>query len=244
MKKSGLFGFILAFMLALTAPAYASVHVLVDNQDVGDAESISVSSTYGTYAANKLTITAPAMANDEAIINTTDGTVEVNSDSTDSLIFKLLSKNTSNGTVAQQYVADNGADATDRWQHKNVADGTFTLSNDTSVAGTYVVKATYYSTGDVDFTGAINYAADTASNDTYLVPILGVSAYRTGMKIIFKAVTANTGACTVNVNSIGAKNLLVLNDVTPPDNYIEAGSMVEAIYDGTSFQIQTPDANP
>jgi hypothetical protein len=56
--------------------------------------------------------------------------------------------------------------------------------------------------------------------------------------------TANTGACTVNVNGIGAKNLLMLHDQTPADNYIEAGSIVVAVYDGTSFQMIQPDANP
>lgn len=92
---------------------------------------------------------------------------------------------------------------------------------------------------------ASQYAADTASTDTYVIaPSPAFTAYATGMRIVFKAVTANTGACTVNVNGLGAKNLLSLNDVTPPDNYIEAGSIVVAIYDGTSFQMIQPDANP
>ena len=92
--------------------------------------------------------------------------------------------------------------------------------------------------------GAVNYAADTAANDTYVITLSPIPAsYSAGMTIIFKAVTANTGACTVNVNGLGAKNLLSFNDVTPPDNYIEAGSIVVAVYDGTSFQMIQPDAN-
>lgn len=94
-------------------------------------------------------------------------------------------------------------------------------------------------------TTVYNYAADTASTDTYVIaPSPAFDAYAAGMEIKFKAVTANTGACTVNVNGLGAKNLLTLNDVTPPDNYIEAGSIVVAVYDGTSFQMIQPDANP
>lgn len=90
-----------------------------------------------------------------------------------------------------------------------------------------------------------HYAADTAASDAYAIaPSPALTAYAAGVEIVFKAVTANTGACTVNVNGLGAKNLLTLNDTTPPDNYIEAGSIVRATYDGTSFQITSPDANP
>lgn len=90
-----------------------------------------------------------------------------------------------------------------------------------------------------------HYAEDTASNDTYVInPSPALTAYAAGVEIVFKAVTANTGACTVNVNGLGAKNLLMLNNQTPADNYIEAGSIVRATYDGTSFQITSPDANP
>lgn len=90
-----------------------------------------------------------------------------------------------------------------------------------------------------------NYAVDTASDDDYLIALSPVpSAYTTGMVIIFKAVTANTGACTVNVNGLGAKSLKMLNDQDPANNYIEASSMVMACYDGTSFQLLSPDANP
>jgi hypothetical protein len=53
------------------------------------------------------------------------------------------------------------------------------------------------------------------------------------------AATANTGACTLN-----GKALKVLHDQDPPDNWIEAGSIIHAIYDGTNYQVMTPDANP
>lgn len=91
----------------------------------------------------------------------------------------------------------------------------------------------------------VNFAADGEASDTYAITLAPVpSAYVTGMMISFTATTANTGACTVNVNGLGAKALLSLNDVVPPDNYIEAGSVVVAVYDGTSFQMIQPDANP
>ena len=89
------------------------------------------------------------------------------------------------------------------------------------------------------------YAADTAANDTYTISLsTAPTAYTDGMEIIFKAVTANTGACTVNVNGLGAKSLKSLHDQDPADNYIEAGSLVHCAYDGTNFEILSPDNNP
>lgn len=89
------------------------------------------------------------------------------------------------------------------------------------------------------------YAADTAANDTYVISLsTAPSTYTTGMSIYFKATTANTGACTLNVNNLGAKSLKSLHDQDPADNYIEAGSIVHVVYDGTNFQIMSPDANP
>lgn len=92
--------------------------------------------------------------------------------------------------------------------------------------------------------GTYSYAADAGSNDTYVITLdPAPTAYTTGMRIWFKANTANTGACTLNVNGLGAKNLKSLNNQDPQDNYIEADSIVAVVYDGTSFQILNPDAN-
>ena len=52
------------------------------------------------------------------------------------------------------------------------------------------------------------------------------------------------GACTLDVNSIGADALKMLHDQDPPNDYIESGSVIHVIHDGTNWQIQTPDANP
>jgi len=91
---------------------------------------------------------------------------------------------------------------------------------------------------------SFNFGVDTLASDTYVAAITGITAYQTGLIIYFKANTANTGACTININSLGAKSLKAFNDQDPPDNYIEAGSIVHAIYDGTNFQMLQPDANP
>jgi hypothetical protein len=98
--------------------------------------------------------------------------------------------------------------------------------------------------GDVMLNGALNFGVDGGANDTYAVTIAGYSAYVTGSVIIFTANTLNTGACTINVNSLGAKDLKDQHDQDPEDSFIEAGSVIMAVYDGTNFQIMNPDANP
>ena len=93
----------------------------------------------------------------------------------------------------------------------------------------------------IDATGP-NYAADAGSTDDYAITITGITL-KTGMVIYFKANTANTGACTLNLNAVGAVALKMKHYQDPTDNYIEVGSMVQVIYDGTNYQIQTPAAN-
>lgn len=83
------------------------------------------------------------------------------------------------------------------------------------IAGTDDVKfATAKSLDDASISpaklqaGSITYAADGGSTDTYAITLSpAITGYTTGMVIRFKANTANTGACTLNVNSKGAKTI-------------------------------------
>ena len=135
---------------------------------------------------------------------------------------------------------------------KQVA-GTLTLYDCTLVNGTTSGTITYDGTvvsedgyfSDSVTVGKVNFGADAQASDTYVITLSPApTAYTTGMTVVFTATTANTGACTLNVNALGAKALKSLHDQDPADGYIEAGSVVTAVYDGTNFQIQNPDANP
>lgn len=89
------------------------------------------------------------------------------------------------------------------------------------------------------------YAADAQASDTYVVTCAPVpTAYSTGMLIQFKANTTNTGACTINVNTLGAKSLKINKDLDPRDNYIKAGQHILIEYDGTNFQILSVSGQP
>lgn len=91
--------------------------------------------------------------------------------------------------------------------------------------------------------GNLNYASNSDATDDYTASISQISIYQNGLIIYFMANIANTGACTINVNSLGAKALKMKHDQDPTNNYIEAGSIVHAIYDGTNFQMLQPAAN-
>lgn len=82
------------------------------------------------------------------------------------------------------------------------------------------------------------YCVDAGSNDTYacnLSPAIG--SYAAGTHYRFKANTANTGAATINLNSIGALTIKKNHDQDLADNDIEVGSIVECIYDGSVCQM-------
>jgi len=86
--------------------------------------------------------------------------------------------------------------------------------------------------------GTSIYGADGGTGDAYTITVnSNVAAYAAGNMFVFKAATANTGACTLAVNSLAAKAIKVLKDQTPPDNFITVGSMVTVVYDGTNFQV-------
>ncbi len=72
-----------------------------------------------------------------------------------------------------------------------------------------------------------------------------VDAYYEGMVVSFKADFTNTGACTLNVNSLGAKEIKIkiiqegfygypMQYLAPGD--IQAGQIISVVYDGTDFQ--------
>lgn len=100
------------------------------------------------------------------------------------------------------------------------------------------------SSGDVAISGALNYGADAGGNDTYVVTITGIAEYAAGMFVTFDPNTDNTGACTLNINSLGAKALKTVLGADPGDSHIDADQIVPLVYDGTNFVILTPDSNP
>ena len=114
------------------------------------------------------------------------------------------------------------------FRHRNVANGS---------------ALTDYASLDQVQRGAYNYAVDAGVADAYAVaPFPPPIAYTAGQAIKFKALNANTGACTINVTgasgALGAKNIKTHDIDDPPANAILAGGVYTVIYDGTQFQLQ------
>lgn len=94
------------------------------------------------------------------------------------------------------------------------------------------------STIDADSLKNATLIDDTTNTDTYAGSLpTSPGSYFIGLKINLKVTNANTGAATLNVNSLGAKSIKknVVDDVVAND--IKAGQIVPLIYDGTNFQI-------
>lgn len=71
------------------------------------------------------------------------------------------------------------------------------------------------------------------------------ASYVAGQKFVFKASATNTGAATLNVNSIGVRNIFkrsggVIGALAAND--ILNGGIYEVVYDGTQFQITATEA--
>jgi hypothetical protein len=109
------------------------------------------------------------------------------------------------------------------------------LSGDVTTAGgtatTLAAKA--------DIVDSRFYCADAGSNDTYACNLSpAISSYVAGTHYLVKVNTSNTGAATVNLNSVGAKNIKKFVGAAksdPADNDLRANAIYDFIYDGTDM---------
>lgn len=104
-------------------------------------------------------------------------------------------------------------------------DGTVTVS------GTDILS----SSDDTDV-----YAADTGSPNTYAIDVgANPASYAAGQVYRFKAGNANTGASTLNVDSLGAVSIVKQASAALEANDIRAGDLVTVVHDGSNFQLQS-----
>ncbi len=82
------------------------------------------------------------------------------------------------------------------------------------------------------------YANDTGTTNALAVTLSPApSAYFAGMHIDIKVANTVTGAATLNVNGLGAKNLVKGDQQALVSNNVVAGEVIRVIYDGTQFQV-------
>ena len=86
--------------------------------------------------------------------------------------------------------------------------------------------------------GGLKSGIATASvTDVYTTTISGVTSYTTNDAYVIKFNTANSDGATLNINSLGAVQLVKNNNVIITGGDISVGQEFIVIYDGTNFQM-------
>lgn len=86
--------------------------------------------------------------------------------------------------------------------------------------------------------GSQQWLTSVAGTNTITASLSGVTSYTSGLTVRFTASGANTGATTLNINSIGVINLIRADGVALATGDLLSGGTYETIYDGTSFKLQ------
>ena len=82
----------------------------------------------------------------------------------------------------------------------------------------------------------IDYAVASGADD-YIITIPGITQLVEGMSIKVKFTNANTGACTLNINGIGAVSIKKSNGNDLAASNIKAGQICHLVYTGSVFQL-------
>lgn len=140
------------------------------------------------------------------------------------------------GTALTQSIASDGQTT----PTANLPMGTFRHTN----VGNGVARTDYLSVAQAQ-DSTMQYLTGTAGTNTITASLTGLAAYATGQCYRFVAAGANTGAVTLNINSLGAKNVTKAGTNALVSGDIASGQTVEVMYDGTRFQLlnQTAAAN-
>lgn len=88
-----------------------------------------------------------------------------------------------------------------------------------------------------------NFAVDAGTTNSIQITLDAVpAAYTQGLEVSWKQLFTNTGAPTLNVNGLGAKNLVNQGGTAVGASGLSAGATYNAIYNGTAFYMITTPA--
>lgn len=77
----------------------------------------------------------------------------------------------------------------------------------------------------------------TGDSDSYAITVSGVASLSAGMEFTFIASDSNIGNATINVNGLGALNLLRQDGTTLADQDVGPQSVVKAVYTASTFRL-------
>lgn len=91
---------------------------------------------------------------------------------------------------------------------------------------------------DADSLIQTTFIEDVTNTDTYAGTFTDpLTAYTKGIKINLKVTNANTGASSLNIDSLGVKSIKKNVTEATEAGDIKAGQVIPLVYDGTNFQI-------
>src|SRR3990167_7166570 len=119
----------------------------------------------------------------------------------------------------------------------NLPMGGFKLTN----AGDATARTQYVSLGQVQDGDGVYYPTVGGTGDAITLSggTAAITAYGAGQRFQFIAGSANTGATTVNVDTVGAKSIKRRDLTALSAGDIIASALVEITYDGTQFQLES-----
>jgi len=135
--------------------------------------------------------------------------------------------------------------------------GTLSVSGNSSLGGTLAVTGASTLTGNASLGGSLNVTGNTTFQDVFNCGADGGSAHDVYTLTLNPALTAysagqvffmyganadSTGACTLNVNGLGAKNIKVVGGGDPANGAIQTDGAYIFLYDGTNMILLNPSA--
>jgi len=126
-------------------------------------------------------------------------------------------------------------------EFSNLINSTLQTPSSTTLNQITRALAIYAGGGDFYTEGGAADAYILSLPDSKLAPL----TYFTGMRIRFVPANTNTGASTVNVASLGVKNIKSSDTTSDPyEGQIKASQEIEMFYDGTNFVIYQSYVSP
>jgi hypothetical protein len=98
------------------------------------------------------------------------------------------------------------------------------------------VKQTDFELHKNDYVSQMAYAVASGTN-SYTVSIPGITTLVDGLSVKIKFTNANTGAATLNINGLGAKQIRKSNGNALSAGNIKAGQICHLVYTGSVFQL-------
>lgn len=86
--------------------------------------------------------------------------------------------------------------------------------------------------------GLVSYCTSTSGTNTITATCSGITAYAVGQHFWFLPAANNTGAVTLNINSLGAKNVRTKNGRALVLNMLITSIWAHVVYDGTNMILQ------